>query len=161
MSRPALALINTETGEVVNRRLPDDPQAEKLEELTEENEGLRTSLRSLNAQLRKARHELNELLDNFAPDEEWTEFVAWWIAYTGRTQGTKVDPGTDRCKHYKKLRKRFERREVALMVVGAHHHHFAPFRDRDDMEDFAKSLKWAETCLRIGLERNPPKEEAE
>jgi hypothetical protein len=94
MSRPALALINTETGEVVNRRLPDDPQAEKLEELTEENEGLRTSLR-----------------------------------------------------------------EVALMVVGAHHHHFAPFRDRDDMEDFAKSLKWAETCLRIGLERNPSKEE--
>lgn len=27
-------------------------------------------------------------------------------------------------------------------------------------EKTAKSLKWAETCLRIGLERHPPKEEA-
>lgn len=157
--RPALALVDIETGEIVERRLPDDPQARKIEELTADLEAAKRHMRSDNAKIRKLTQEINELIDNFAPDEEWSEWVEWWIRYTGRGKNTKKDPGTDRCKHYKKLRKRFDRREIALMVVGAHHHHFAPFRDRDEPEDFAKSLKWAETCLRIGLERNPPKEE--
>jgi hypothetical protein len=142
------------TGEV-----PEDVQA-FINEIVGELEDAKRHSRSDGAKIRALNDEITELTDSFAPNEEWTEFGEWWVKFTGRNaKKTHIDAGTDRCKAYKKLRKRFSRRDIALMVVGCKRHHFAPFHKRDDMENFAKSIAWAEECLALGMEANPPKEE--
>jgi hypothetical protein len=106
----------------------------------------------LRRELGWAKGELKRLLAEYADDDEVVEFLVRWRDSSGRGKRTDVTPNSDRADYYRKLRKRKRtRHEIGLMVIGARNHHFQPFRKRDDMEDFAKSTKWAEECLEIGL----------
>jgi hypothetical protein len=117
----------------------------------EDRDVLKDTLRTYKRQLGQAKAELKRLLAEYADDDEVVEFLAWWAKSSGRGPRTDITPTSDRAEHYRKLRKRKRtRREIATMVLGARNHHFPPFRKRDDLEDLARSTKWAEECLEIG-----------
>jgi hypothetical protein len=109
-------------------------------------------IKKLRRELARTKGELKRLLAEYADDDEVVLFLTRWKESGGRSSRTDVSPTSDRADYYRRLRKRKRtRREIGLMVIGARNHHFPPFRKRDDMEDFAKSTKWAEECLELGL----------
>lgn len=159
MSRPALALVDTATGEIVKpSRLPDDPKAKKLEELTEENDGLRKSLRSLNGQLNRIKRELADATDSAADADECREFFAWWRTYMDMPKA-RTDLTTERVKLYRWARKHWTQREVALMCVGIRHDVAFVKHGVKDMKYMLKDEQRAEHFLRVGRRVTGDKEE--
>ena len=161
MTDPA-TVIDPVTAEIIRFDGPTVPATKyrELEQLLAETERERDelqvevkergrSLGALRAKNTKLRRELADVYEEAADASEWAASAEWWRCHTGRSSRTDLGLGTARCEAYRKLRRKWSQREVALMVVGVY---ADPFRRREGLTEFADILKRPEHWLQAGID---------
>jgi hypothetical protein len=107
-----------------------------------------------------------DLLDEGAQPAEVEAFLTWWCRQVGhklRPDGkpthASIGPGSERAKAYRKLRREWTDRALALMIIGMQNHRFPPYRERSkaDVLYLAQpgNQGLREEALAIGLALKP------
>jgi hypothetical protein len=114
----------------------------------------------------KRDREIADLLDEGAQPAEVEAFLTWWCRQVGhklRPDGkpmhASIGPGSERAKAYRKLRREWTDRALALMIIGMQNHRFRPYRERSkaDVLYLAQpgNQGLREEALAIGLALKP------